>query len=114
MVFIHAVDGTMILMLTEQDASDMRGGRTKFVSEQMTGGSPFYRVVLSLHKNQNAIEDSIRRAGHGKLLEGMPSPAPEPGEAKCRGCDGINAEYLLLDGKCIACWRESALANGEK
>jgi len=113
MIFIAASsEPTMVLMLTEQDFNDMRGGRTKFVDRTATKGFKFDKVVLSLHKNQAEIEDVIRKAGHGKLLQNMPSPQPEPQDGKCEGCNGIMKEYLLLKGKCIMCWRESAIAGG--
>jgi hypothetical protein len=107
MLFIAAAtEPTMVLMLTEADCNDMRSGRTKFVDKTATNGKLFDRVVISLHKNQAEIEDVLRAAGHGKLLQGMPSPVPEPEDVTCAGCQGIMKAYLVLDGKCIACWRE--------
>lgn len=109
MIFI-AVDSepTIFLMLTEQDINDMRGGRTKFVDATATGGRAFDRAVISVHKNQSEIEDIITKAGHGKLLKGMPSPKPKVTHATCKGCRGIMEAHLLLDEKCVACWRELA------
>jgi hypothetical protein len=113
MVFIAAEDGsTVFLLLTEADCNDMRGGRTKFVDQTVTGGRIFSRVVLSLHKSQNEIEEMIKRAGHGAALQGMPSPVPQSQEGKCTGCEGIMPESSLLDGRCIVCWRESARHGG--
>src|SRR6185436_18455017 len=105
MIFL-AMDSepTMVLLLTEQDVNDMRGGRTKFVDRTATAGRKFDRVILSVHKNQTEIENLLRRAGHGKLLENMPSPVAEPPNGTCAGCQGIMPEPLLLDGRCIACW----------
>ena len=109
MIFIGASDEpTILLLLTEADVNDMRGGRTKFVDSSATGGMFFNKVVLSGHKNPGEIEEMITRAGHGKLLAGMPSPVADKVQGKCAGCDGITEECMLLDGKCIACWRESA------
>lgn len=109
MIFIAAAnEPTMFLILTEQDVNDMRGGRTKYVDRTATQGHRFDKVVLSVHRDQHEIEDMVRRAGHGKLLEGMPSPKPEPPMGVCRGCKGIVAEPLLLEGQCIACWCESS------
>jgi hypothetical protein len=108
MVFIAAGNATMFLLLTESDCNDMRGGRTKFVDETATKGQTFCKVVISLHKNQSEIEELVRKAGHGDALKGMPSPTPNPQEAICEGCQGILPEPLLLDGRCIACWRELA------
>ncbi len=110
MIFIGSLDGVAVLMLTEQDVNDMRGGRTKFADLQ----KPAYRkVVLSVHKNQKEIEDIIKQAGHGKLLQGLPSPVAEPDQKECTGCKAFVSEPLLLEGKCIVCWRESAKAKGE-
>lgn len=111
MIFMGAsTEPTMILLLTEQDINDMRGGRTKFVDKTATKGFKFDKVVLSVHKNQADIEDMVRKSGHGKLLQGMPSPVPEPQDGVCLGCNGIMKEYLLLESRCIACWRETARA----
>jgi hypothetical protein len=109
-------DPTVFIMLTEADCNDMRGGRTKFVDQSVTGGRPFERMVISLHRNQGEIEDTLRKAGHGDLLRGMPSPVPQAQEARCMGCEAITSETKLLDGRCIACWRELARvqANREK
>lgn len=113
MIFLAAADQpTMILLLTEQDVNDMRGGHTKYVDKTATKGFKFDKIIISLHKNQAEIEDILRSAGHGKLLENMPSPQPEPQDSRCEGCNGIMKEYLLLGGKCIMCWRESARAGG--
>ncbi len=109
MVFLVAdVEPTIFLMLTEADCNDMRGGRTKFVDGSVTKGRRFEQVVLSLHKNQSAIEATIKQAGHGALLVGMPSPSPTPEQMKCAGCEAILQATLLLDDRCIACWRELA------
>lgn len=110
MIFITAAtEPTMILMLTEQDVADMRGGRTKFVDKTATKGAKFDKVVISLHKNQAEIEDILRRAGHGDVLKGqLPSVQPSSGQEVCDGCGGIIDAAMLLDRNCIACWREKA------
>jgi hypothetical protein len=113
MLFIAADnEPTMFLLLTEADCNDMRGGRTKFLDQTVTKGRLFDKVVISLHKNQGEIEEMLKKAGHGALLKGMPSPIPHAGEAKCAGCEGIISEAMLLNGRCIACWRELARAGG--
>jgi hypothetical protein len=115
MIFIAAAtEPTMFVMLTELDCNDMRNGRTKFVDRTATRGYQFDKVVLSLHKDQGEIEETLRKAGHGVLLMGMPSPVPQPQEAKCDGCEAIMPEERLLDGRCIACWRERARAGGQR
>jgi hypothetical protein len=109
MIFLGAErEPTLFLMLTEQDCNDMRGGRTKFANRTAMNGRMFDHVVISVHPTQAHIEDMLRAAGHGKLLEGMSSLVPEPPDAVCGGCDGIMKAYQLLDGRCIACWRELA------
>lgn len=109
MIFLAADnEPTMFIMLTDQDINDMRGGRTKFVDEYATKGRLFDKVIISVHKNHSEIEEMIRQAGHGDLLKGMPSPKPKATLVTCKGCRGIMEAYLLLDEKCIACWRELA------
>ena len=112
MIFLAGNEETVFLMLTEADCNDMRGGRTKFVDHTVTKGKSFTKVVLSLHQNQHEIEDLIKKAGHGALLQGMPSPVPQPQEGTCEGCAGIMPEERMLDGRCIACWRELARLKG--
>jgi hypothetical protein len=115
MIFLAAEnDPTVFIMLTETDCNDMRGGRTKFVDQSATGGRPFERMVISLHKNQGEIEDMLKKAGHGALLRGMPSPVPQSQEAKCMGCEAIMSEANLLDGRCIVCWRELARVQASR
>jgi hypothetical protein len=112
MIFIAAdQEPTMVLMLTEQDCNDMRNGRTKFIDHTATKGRMFDKVVLSLHKNQSEIEKILRQAGHEALLHDMPSPVPKPQEVTCTGCQAIMTADLVLDGKCIACWREGSLVK---
>lgn len=99
---------TLFVFLTEADCNDMRSGRTKFINQDVLKGHRFSGLVVSLHKHQAEIEEGLKRAGHGALLEGMPSPTPQPGEAECAGCGSIVPEPLLLHGKCITCWYEQA------
>ena len=110
MVFIGASnEPTMILMLTNQDVNDMRGGRTKYVDKTATKGFLFDKVVISVHKNQAEIEDIIRASGHGKVLAGeLPSVQPSAEQVVCSGCNGNMLAYLVVEGKCTACWAESA------
>lgn len=107
MVFIIASsEPTIFILLTELDVNDMRGGRSKFVDQRSTNGGMFDKVVVSLHKNQQEIEEMITKAGHGRLLKGMPSPEPLANEGKCTSCSAIILEASMLDGRCIMCWRE--------
>ncbi len=111
MIFLAvANEPTMVLMLTEADCNHMRGGRTKFVDKTATKGFLFDRVVISLHKNHDEAEEILKKAGHGALLQGMPSPLPNPQDGKCASCEGVMPESLLLDSLCIACWRDRARA----
>ncbi len=93
-------------------SNDMRGGRTKFVDDSATKGFVFNKVVISVHRNHDEIMDMLKKAGHEKALHSMPSPEPQPQQGTCRGCQGIMFEYQMLEGKCIACWRERALMIG--
>jgi hypothetical protein len=109
MIFLAAAtEPTMVLMLTEQDVNDMRGGRTKFVDQRVTKNKMFNKVIVSVHKNQQEIEDDIRKAGHGALLQNMPSMEPKPPEGRCEGCQGVVSETLLYKKHCISCWQEKA------
>lgn len=109
MIFIQAMnEPTMFLMLTEQDCADMRGGRTKYVDHTATKGSKFDKVILSVHKDHAEIEEMIKLAGHGKLLQNLPSPVATPEQVVCNGCLGNMEAPLVLDGMCISCWRERA------
>jgi hypothetical protein len=112
MIFLAAADEpTMFILLTEQDMNDIRGGqRTKFVDKTATKGFKFDKVVISLHKNQAEIEAMLKQAGHAKLLQNMPSIVPQHDDAVCAGCAGTMKAYMLLEGRCIACWRETAKA----
>ena len=112
MIFLQSVDNTdVFMMLTEQDVNDMRGGRTKFIDDRHIRPG-IAKIVLSLHKNREEIHNILRRAGHGNLLDkSMVGTEPKPEEGKCRGCQAVTLESSLLDGKCIACWREAALIN---
>jgi hypothetical protein len=111
MIFLAAAtEPTVFLMLTEQDLNDMRGGRTKYVDKTATGGATFDRIVVSVHRNQAEIEDMLRRAGHGALLKGMASLKPTKVQEVCAGCKGNMDASMLLDGMCVACWRDSAKA----
>jgi hypothetical protein len=113
-LFLLAGENTdiLFLMLTRQDVNDMRGGRTKFVDGKVLKNNKFEKVVVSLHENQTEIEEMIRQAGHGKLLPGMESPVAEKTQAVSQGCAGITEAYLLLESRCVACWRETARAMG--
>jgi hypothetical protein len=54
-IFLAAPDGSVLfVLLGEQDANNMRGGRTAWVDERQLGGRKYGRVVLSLHKNKEA------------------------------------------------------------
>ena len=109
MVFVETIGGPLFILLTEQDCADMRGGRSKYVSAAQLKGRTFGAVSIGLFKNRDEIEDMMKKAGHAKALEGLPSPTPEPQQEECRGCGGLMTAYMLLHGKCIACWREQAL-----
>ncbi len=110
MIFLAAAEEpTIFVMLTEADCNDMRAGRTKFIDRTATKGRLFDRAVISLHRNQADIEETLRRAGHGALLKNMPSPVPAPEDVVCEGCQGIMSAPLVMDGKCITCWHEIAV-----
>jgi hypothetical protein len=100
--------GYLFVMLTEQDVNDMRGDRTKFVDDRQLEGRSFKAVVVSLHKNHAEIEAVLQQGQALYKLRQAPQAEPNAGQQRCLGCQGlINAE-LMLDGKCVSCWREAA------
>lgn len=109
MIFVQALhEAGLFLMLTEQDVNNMRGGRTVFADLVNHGAAaPVGKIVLSLHPSNEAALDTVRKAGY-KVAGTLDEPSPEAGQGRCQGCRGIMAEALLLAGKCVACWRESA------
>jgi hypothetical protein len=107
MIFlITKSEPTVFLMLTNQDVNDMRNGRTKFVDERMTQGLTFNKVVVSVHKHKAEIDGILKRLGHSS--QGLSDPPINTEEEKCEGCLAMVKMGSLLDGKCIACWRELA------
>lgn len=109
MIFVTAKDDrTVFIMLTEQDVNTMRSGRTVFVDERGTKGAKFSRVILSVHKNKEEAIDLIRKSGNKVDGDTLIGPDPKEAEGKCSGCEGIMPQALLLNGKCIACWKESS------
>lgn len=116
MMYILAQDQIMMILLTEQDVQSMRPGRTVFLDLAQSSAKRFtvQKVVLSLHKNAAAIQDIIKQAGQGHLLQdrllGQP-PKPDDTETTCAGCGGINKTFNLLNGQCIVCWHKAATKN---
>lgn len=43
--------------------------RTKFVDQTAIKDKNFNKVIISLHKNQNDIENMLKKAGHGALFQ---------------------------------------------
>lgn len=108
MIFAAALDEpTMFLMLTEEDVSSMRTGRTKFVDGRMTGNKKFDKVIVSMHADTEAALAVLRRAGHAEQIPAhLAPPNPVQGEEACSGCGALGA--TLLETKCILCWKEAA------
>jgi hypothetical protein len=112
MIFVTGKDGSMFLMLSEKDIEIMRQGNTKFVDERQTGGIPFNRVVLSLHKTDEEAVAILKQAGHYvPNREDMRAASPRKNESLCKGCNGIIDNGSLMDGICIVCWRKMALGS---
>lgn len=111
MIFVAGKDGSMFLMLSEQDMGQLRQGNTKFVDERQTGGVPFNRVVLSLHKTDQEAIEILQKAGHFvPQREDMRSADPKAEQVRCKSCDAINERGSLFEDKCITCW--AAMAKG--
>ena len=108
MIFVQAADWqSIILMLSEKDVLTMRKGHTVFVDDRQTGGIQFSRVVLSLHKDNDAALEVIRRSGHQTNVKAADLPIPQPRvpvEEECQGCFGIKRAEELYRGKCVICW----------
>jgi hypothetical protein len=103
-IFVKAAtEPTMFLMLAEKDIQSIREGRTIFVGPQQTGEESFTKVILSLHKTNDAALEVLRQAGHdtSKLA---PEATPAAGEGRCDECKGCIATPLLFEGKCTVCW----------
>lgn len=115
MMYILAKDQPLIfIMLTETDVKTMRPGRTVFLdlSQQAIENFKVSKVVVSLHKDADAIKDMLRTAGHGAaLIDLVSAPHAESDEDTCTDCGGINKKYLLYLGKCIVCWSKRAMQN---
>ena len=112
MIFVAGKDGSMFLMLSEKDIEIMRQGNTKFVDERQTGGVPFNRVVLSLHKNDEEAVGILKKAGHYVPdQQDMRGAEPHKHESRCKGCNGITETVSMLDDICIICWRKMALGS---
>lgn len=113
MIFVSGKDGSMFLMLSEQDIGQLRQGNTKFVDERQTGGVPFNRVVLSLHKTDQESINILQKAGaYVPPREDMRTAEPKAEEIRCKSCDAINNPGSLFEDRCITCW--AAIAKGVK
>jgi hypothetical protein len=111
MIFLLATDGSLVMMLTEADATAMRPGRTLFVDDRQLKGATFRRIMLSLHPNVEAIYADLRRAGHGDKVNGSAFVTPEakPEEGQCDACGGLMPKYMLDHDRCIVCWQNMAI-----
>ncbi len=116
MIFIEAKhEPTMFLFLCEKDMDTLRTGRTLFVDETAGGLKLFSKVILGYGKTQEENLAMLRQHSPGFAAaearqQGMvePHPKEDRNEAECQGCRGIMAAHLLLEGRCISCWREEA------
>lgn len=106
MIFMLAAEEpTIMLLLNENDLQDLRKGLTKFANFnqiEKAKDKSFNHVILGYFKTQEEILAAIKKkevVEHGIL----------PGQEKCKFCDSIVDYFNLLDGGCIACWRERAI-----
>lgn len=104
MVFVFGEDGTLMVMLCEKDIRSIREKHTLFVDQRQLKGKKFTRVVLSLEKTDQDNLELIRQAGH--RVDQLVCPEPAPAESVCMGCHGLIVTASMLEGKCIACWRQ--------
>lgn len=112
MIFVLSTDGALVVMLAEKDVFSMRQGRTQFVDQRQLKGATFDRVILSLHRDDQAALEVIRRAGHGDKLGDLAPPQPTPEEARCKQCAMIVQPYMIHEGMCIVCWSSEAKSRG--
>ncbi len=108
MIFVMGTQGEMHLMLSEQDVNNMRGGRTTFVDQRQLGGGTFNKVVLSLHKTNDAALELLKSLGKLGADQEIVVPDVGPGEERCEGCDGLISKATMSKGKCLSCWVEAA------
>ena len=109
MVFVlSAYENRLFCMLTEQDVSNIRGGRTVFVDDHQLKGAEIKGVSISLHKSNDEALQVLKRAGHQIDPESLVVPQPRPLELKCEGCQAICLASILHKGMCISCWCEKA------
>lgn len=111
MIFVTGQDGSMFLMLAEKDIEIMRQGNTKFVDERQTGGKPFTKAVLSLHKSDEEAVALLRGVGHAINPQELKKAEPRVHETFCKGCKCITEKCSLLDEYCIICWRNMAVGR---
>lgn len=104
MIFVQATNGSLFIMLCEKDIETIRKKHTLFVDQRQLKGEKFNGVVLSLEKTDQDSLELIRKAGH--RVDQLAHPEPAPSETACLGCFGLIPTSSLLDGKCIACWRQ--------
>jgi hypothetical protein len=106
MLFVaHKTAPVIMLLLTEADVNDMRGGRSLFVDEHQLDGRAFTKISLGLFQSEAALKAELRRCGLS-FHDDLPEPQPGPKEGRCAGCSGILPATELLGGKCICCWKE--------
>lgn len=100
MIFaIAKSEPAVFLMLDENDVQKMRRGHTLFVDERATKGAIFNKVILSLHKTNDAAVELLKSTfGSGTVHQ------PIKNEIQCKGCDGIMGPEQLFEDKCIVCW----------
>jgi hypothetical protein len=107
MIFaLAANEPTMFLFLSDRDIAEMAQGRTKFVDGRQIGKSSFTKVIVCTSRTDEEAVALVKKYSVGARF--CPAPEPQAGESRCAGCKGIMAAHLLLDGKCIVCWRQAA------
>lgn len=110
MIFVLAKnEPRLILMLAEKDVATMRKGLTVFVDQHQLKGATFNGVTLALFSNDDAAMKAIKDAGHNISAEKIVTPKPTIEEETCAECGGIMAKWMLLNDRCIVCWRQLAI-----
>lgn len=99
---------TLFVFFTEQDVITMRQGRTLFVDQRQLQGKKFTQIITALVKTNDDAVAMLKKANLQGATVDLTPPAPNPGQAKCKGCGGLVAAETLFEDTCIVCWATEA------
>ncbi len=106
MIFLTTLDEQLFCFFSEHDVRNMRDGLTMFVNAEQLHHTRLTGAVFALAPSDQLAIQTIKDAGHD--VNNLPSPKATPDDDVCGDCKGIMKKPMLLDGKCIVCWRRRA------